>query len=187
MAVFQFGSKFDVFLKNQTMNKYLLFIAFFSISSTLMAQNPSGKESIPSSNTEFEKEMMALINAFRKKNNLNTLEWNESLAKAARYHAKDMQKDGYFEHESYDLVGGKLKKTLKTFDRVRLFIDKGLFANSENIGTGQETAKEMFNDWRNSTGHRKNMLMPNSKFIGIGYVFIEDDEYQHYWVMETAQ
>ena len=169
------------------MNKLLLFFSILILAAPLFAQNPSGKESIPSSNAEFEKEMMALINAFRKKNNLNALEWNESLAKAARYHAKDMQKDGYFEHESYDIVAGKLKKTLKTFDRVRLFLDKGLFANSENIGTGQETAKEMFNDWKNSTGHRKNMLMPNSKYIGIGYVFIEDDEYQHYWVMETAQ
>ncbi len=151
------------------------------------AQNPSGKENIPTSSKEFEMEMVKLINDFRKKNNLNELVWNESLARAARYHASDMQKDNYFEHESHDRVGGRLKKTLKTFDRVRLFADKNLFVNSENIGTGQNTAMEMFTDWKNSAGHRKNMLNPSSKYIAVGYVFIEKDEYQHYWVMDTAE
>ena len=60
---------------------------------TLFAQSPSGKENIPTSNADFEKEMMSLINAFRKKHSLGALEWNESLAKAARYHAKDMFED----------------------------------------------------------------------------------------------
>lgn len=160
----------------------ILFIPFL-----IFAQNPSGKENIPSSNFEFELEMVRLINEFRKKNNLNELKWNESLARAARYHAIDMQKDNYFEHESHDRVGGRLKKTLKTFDRVRLFADKNLFVNSENIGEGQSSAAEMFEDWKNSTGHRKNMLNPSSKYIAVGYVFVENDEYQHYWVMDTAQ
>ncbi len=151
------------------------------------AQNPSGKENIPTSSKEFEMEMVKLINDFRKKNNLNELVWNESLARAARYHASDMQKDDYFEHESHDRVGGRLKKTLKTFDRVRLFADKNLFINSENIGAGQNSAKEMFEDWKNSAGHRKNMLNPTSIYIAVGYVFIEKDEYQHYWVMDTAE
>jgi uncharacterized protein YkwD len=163
----------------------LLFI-LLCVSTDLFAQIPSGKENIPISDAEFEKEMMMLINNFRKKNRLNPLEWNESLARAARYHAKDMADDDYFEHDSYDRINGRLKKTLKTFDRVRKFLDKGLYVNSENIGTGQESAKEMFKDWVNSPGHRKNMLIPESKYIGIGYYFVEDDEYQHYWVMDTA-
>jgi uncharacterized protein YkwD len=157
------------------------------LSFSLIAQNPSGKENVQSSNTDFELEMVKLINAFRKKNNLSELQWNESLAKAARYHAKDMITDKYFEHESYDRVGSRLKKTYKTFDRVRKFLDKGLFANSENIGSGYDSAEKMFKGWLNSPGHRKNMLLPNTKFIGIGYVYDEDDEFEHYWVMDTAQ
>jgi uncharacterized protein YkwD len=153
---------------------------------TLFAQNPSGKENIPTSNADFEKEMMSLINAFRKKHSLGALEWNESLAKAARYHAKDMFEDKYFEHESYDRVGGKLKKTYNTFDRVKRFMDAGLFANSENIGSGYDTPEEMLKSWLNSPGHRKNILLPNTKYIGVGYIYAEDDEFGHYWVMDTA-
>jgi uncharacterized protein YkwD len=55
--------------------------------------------------------MVKRINEFRKKKNPKELEWNESLARAACYHASDMQKDKYFEHETYDRVGGRLKKT----------------------------------------------------------------------------
>jgi len=168
------------------MKTLFTYLFIFLLSSSLFAQDPSGNENIPSSNTAFEKEMMSLINAFRKKNNLNELEWNESLAKAARYHAKDMCVDNYFEHESYDRIGGRLKKTYKTFDRVRKFLDKGLFANSENIGSGFDTAKEMFDTWLSSPGHRKNIMLPNSKFIGVGYFYKAGDEYEHYWVMETA-
>ena len=112
------------------MTKYILSAALMLFTACIIAQNPTGKENIPISRKEFEMEMVKLINEFRKKNNLNELEWNESLARAARYHASDMQKDNYFEHESYDRVGGRLKKTLKTFDRVRLFADKNLFVNS---------------------------------------------------------
>ncbi len=171
------------------MKKILLFpITVLFSNFILIAQMPSGKENIPSTNLEFEKEMVDLINIARKKRRLKALEWNEDLARAARYHAKDMYDDSYFEHDSYDRINRRRRKIGKTFDRVRKFLPNNLSPSTENIGAGQESAREMFIDWMNSPGHRENIFDRDSKYIGIGYFYAENDreDLNHYWVMDTG-
>jgi uncharacterized protein YkwD len=55
----------------------IIIACLFLLTNNAFAQNPSGKENIPTSSKDFELEMMKLINDFRKKNNLNELVWNE--------------------------------------------------------------------------------------------------------------
>ncbi len=168
-------------------NSTILFFLLFSFNAAF-AQMPNGKEKITSSDTAFEQELVRLVNEERKKRSLKPLAWDEKLAYAARYHASDMIKDQYFKHESYDRNYKKLKKIGLTFDRLRKFTGTTYTGLSENIGAGQTSAKEMVKVWMNSSGHRANILDEKAKFIGVGYIYSEEDpeEMQHYWVMDAG-
>ena len=129
----------------------------------------SGKEDISPENEKFEKEVLRLTNLERKKVGKVDLVWDESLARAARYHAADMFTDGYFEHDSYDKVNGKLTMVCPTFERIRKF-GRG---NAENIAINSTPASTV-NAWVNSSGHYRNMT-GDYKRLGVGY-------YKGYWV-----
>jgi uncharacterized protein YkwD len=46
----------------------------------------------------------------------------------------------------------------------------GNFARAaENIALGQTSAQQVVSDWMNSPGHRRNILDPNLKDLGVGY------------------
>jgi len=62
-----------------------------------------------------------------------------------------------FGHDGYNLRVSKIKKTIKPCD--------GYVA--ENVAYGASNGKEAFDTWKNSSGHRKNML-GDYKYIGIG-------------------
>jgi uncharacterized protein YkwD len=40
----------------------------------------------------------------------------------------------------------------------------------ENVAVGQETPASVMRAWLNSPGHRRNILSPNYRYIGVGYV-----------------
>lgn len=52
----------------------------------------------------------------------------------------------------------------------------------ENIAAGQIDPQKVITSWWNSEGHRKNMLTPQFSHLGMGYTYIEDSGYGHYWV-----
>ena len=49
-----------------------------------------------------EQELLDLVNVERTKRKLRALRWDEALARAARAHAADMYRNGYFDHDSLD-------------------------------------------------------------------------------------
>lgn len=51
----------------------------------------------------------------------------------------------------------------------------------ENIAAGQYTPEEVVDDWMNSEGHRKNILNPNFKHLGVGYYEEPSAFYKRYW------
>jgi uncharacterized protein YkwD len=146
---------------------------------------PNGSELIPSHDTASEQEMLRLINAERVKLGMDPFVWEEKLANAARYHAYDMGSQNYFDHATFDRNNGRLKRSGRTFDRIRKFYNE-TFVNSENIAAGNETAKATYNQWYTSKGHYENMFNSNSKRIGIGVCKVPGSTYEYYWVMCTA-
>lgn len=52
----------------------------------------------------------------------------------------------------------------------------------ENIAAGNATASETVEQWMNSDGHRKNILNPAFRELGVGYAYDENSDYRHYWV-----
>lgn len=161
------------------MRNILILIFVFPLS--LFAQKcPSGEERVKSINSSFEKEVLRLTNLERKERGLKTLQWDETLAFAARYHAKDMADDAYFDHDSYDRKSKSLVKTCGIFERIESFINYPYLA--ENISAGRLTPEEVVGAWMKSKGHRKNILNKNMTKLGVGYFYKEGAEYGHYWV-----
>ncbi len=147
---------------------------------------PKGTENVASYSIQNEKELLVMINKERKRQKIDTLVWNADLSRACRYHAMDMGAQGYFDHNSFDNIGGRPKEVGETFDRIRAFYHDS-FVNSENIAAGNESAAGTYNQWYNSKGHYANMFNPSSKYVGIGVVKVPNSEYEYYWVFCTAE
>jgi uncharacterized protein YkwD len=132
---------------------------------------PRGEEDVPSSNADFEADVLHMVNAERRKKGLGELAWSEDLARAARYHAADMAADEYFCHDTRDrvLIDGRpvLRRVAQTSVRLKAFYPA---PNGENIARGQRTPGQVMRSWMSSTGHRQNILRKDSKALGVGYV-----------------
>ena len=55
------------------------------------------------------------------------------------------------------------------------------FLNLENIAAGYKSPEIVVNAWMNSEGHRANIMNPNFRKIGVGYVYDANDPFGHYW------
>ena len=52
----------------------------------------------------------------------------------------------------------------------------------ENIAAGATSPEAVMEQWMNSPGHRKNILTAKYRELGVGYLYLPDSEYGHYWV-----
>lgn len=124
--------------------------------------------------------MVELVNEERNKQNLPPLKRNRDLDYAARYHARDMAEDGYFNHDSYD--GGVIVCGWST--RVGKFYT-GWNSLAENIAAGYATPEDVMRGWMNSSGHRANILSSSNREIGVGYW--PGGSYGKYWVQDFGR
>ena len=103
-------------------------------------------------------DVLKYTNEFRKSKVLKTLEMRSDLNTIARRHSEDMAGGRCgFGHEGYNLRVSKVRKIIKPCEG---FV-------GENVAYGARTGKAAFDIWKNSSGHRKNML-GDYKYIGIG-------------------
>lgn len=126
----------------------------------------------------YEKEVLNLVNQERAKNGLQPLKWANDLANVARAHSLDMATNNFFSHTNL--------KGQSPFDRMSAAGIKYSMA-AENIAAGQTTPAEVMNSWMNSAGHRANILNPNLKELGVGYVKATNgSSYSCYWTQTFA-
>jgi uncharacterized protein YkwD len=113
--------------------------------------------SFASSKQELTEDVLKYTNQFRKSKGLPVLEMRNELNAIARNHSEDMASGRKsFGHGGYNQRELKVMKIIKPFGGM-----------AENVAYGARTGKEAFEIWKNSSGHRKNML-GNYKYIGIG-------------------
>jgi uncharacterized protein YkwD len=144
-----------------------------------------GEDLAPVVNASYEQQVVELVNAVRDDNGLPPLKRLSELDEAARYHATDMGQDDYFEHETYDRVGGSLVEQCDTVTRIRKYCTEcGSWA--ENIGWGCATPQCAMDLWMNSSGHRANILSTSTWEIGVGY-HTGSASYPHLWVQDFGQ
>lgn len=123
-----------------------------------------------------ERAFLDLINAYRARNGAPKLAASRSLNAASYLHSKDMGERGYFEHASQD---GR-----SPWDRMKAQGYPGNTAMSENVAAGQPTAQAVFESWRGSAGHNRNMLNPDMRAIGIGLASVSGSPYGEYWTTD---
>lgn len=154
-------------------------------------------------------DVLQIVNAIRGQYNVAPLRSNAYLQRSAQRHAKDMALRGYFSHftpegQSYvDRIrlGGYLDvnpeacSCSQAFDLSTNAVDQGgdylitgeehctcdpIFALGENLAKGQLSVEQVVEDWLNSPNHRRNLLRPEFKEIGIGL-------YEDIWVQNFGR
>jgi hypothetical protein len=96
-----------------------------------------------------ERSLLCLTNLHRLRNGLDPLRRDRRLSRAARAHSADMVARGYFDHVTPEGRGPS--------DRARAAGYPG--GAGENIAAnGTGTAFSLFEQWRDSSGHNRNML-----------------------------
>ena len=134
---------------------------------------------ITAQESSFEKwanQVLIITNNERSKNNLPPLQWDNSLAELAEAHCKDMINRNFFSHDNPD---GETP-----FDRMKK-AGISYWAAGENIAAGQYSPEAVVESWMNSEGHRKNILNPDFKYLGVSVV--KGGSYGIYWAQEFAR
>ena len=110
--------------------------------------------------TSEECELLSLINAERKKNNLPEFQIDEKVQNVARLKAEDLVQNNYFSHISptYGTPFEMLKSNSINYKTA-----------SENIA-GNSSLSDAVNSWLSSDSHRKNILSNDYNYTGIAVV-----------------
>lgn len=123
--------------------------------------------------SDYEVEVLSLINAIRAANNLSYVTSDEKLNASARFRAQEISQ--LFSHQRPD--GSRFNSIFQQF---------GIkpYTWGENIAAGQPDASSVVDGWMHSEGHRENILRPEFTKMGVGYFYTTDGAYPywyHYW------
>ena len=113
---------------------------------------------------DFEEDLHALGDIFRRVKGQRELASDPGLVLAARAHAADIARTGLFDHMTREGFGPAARVGLLARDLVG--------APAENIaerlnGDGEVRPDQIMGQWKNSPGHRANLLTPG--FTHVGY------------------
>jgi uncharacterized protein YkwD len=122
----------------------------------------SGQKAIP----ELEAEVFAMTNNERAKAGVPKLREDYALHTAAQNHSRDMAAYGYLNHTNQNNETPDVR-----MKRAGYPVQYGW---AENIAAGPTTAKAVMSMWMGSEGHRKNILNPKFRALGVGVAQASD-------------
>ncbi len=107
--------------------------------------------------TGLAEDLLAETNEFRRQSNLPELELSDELSAIAQKHSENMATARVgFGHGGFSKRSAQARKQLDDVISV-----------AEDVAYGPTSASELMQLWKNSTGHRRNML-GKYKYVGIG-------------------
>jgi uncharacterized protein YkwD len=117
--------------------------------------------------SSLESSVLVDINAFRAQHHLAKLRLSSGLTRAARAHSAQMAADGYFAHESVD--GSAFWKRIQSYYGP---VPGQYWSVGENLlwASPDVDANHALQLWLASPEHRKNLLTPRWREIGISAV-----------------
>jgi len=133
------------------------------------------------SETEAAKRMLVLVNQARAEPRrcgdenfgaAGPVNWNDTLARAARGHSEDMARNNYFSHDALD--------GSKPADRVTRAGYKWR-ATGENIAAGQMSPEDAVAGWIKSPPHCKNLMKPVYTEMGVAFAVNGKSKMGVYW------
>ena len=125
-------------------------------------------------------ELLILVNQLRKEGckcgrkkmrQVPPIKWNNQLEQAAFNHAKDMAKNNFFKHQGSDgsSISDRIGATGYNWQAV-----------GENIFWGEASPREVFQTWKDSPSHCKNMMNADYDEMGIAQM-------GNYWVQDFGK
>lgn len=126
-----------------------------------------------------ERRIRRCANVRRSKNGVRRVRTARKLNRAARLHARNMARHGFFDHTDH--------RGRSPYDRVGIF-DRGhrIFSSvGENIAAGYGSVRAACRGWMKSGGHRANILERGWTHIGAG--FARGGPYGRYYVQVFAR
>lgn len=125
----------------------LLIVIFYVMTATALGFSPEHEE------------VLKLVNIEREAEGLKPLVLNRELSDVALEKSRDMEEKGYFEH-----ISPTHGTPFQMMERARINYRRA----GENIAKGHRTPQEVVRGWMNSPTHRKNIMDPKFKELGIG-------------------
>jgi len=119
----------------------------------------------------------SMVSGFRANNGLGPVTMDPELNRLAKQHS---QVQAAKMKTGHDIGDGTLEQRAKAagYKYTRI---------AENVAGGYHTLAEAFSGWRDSSGHRKNMLMPQATRIGVAVAQAPGSKYKVFWTMILAE
>lgn len=118
----------------------------------------------------------SVISDFRHANGQSTVAVDPVLMQLARNQADAMARADKLSHNLSGTPGNRARAAGYPFAKI-----------AENVGAGHDTLADAFAGWKDSAGHRANMLMPGVTRIGIAVQQAPASRYKVYWAMILAE
>jgi uncharacterized protein YkwD len=110
------------------------------------------------------------ISAYRRAHGLSAVRADSRLSAVALRQAQAMAASGSISHSAAGSFSSRVTPLRKS-------------RAAENIAAGFLTFAETLKQWKESAGHRANLLMPGAKKVGVASVANAQSPYRMFWAM----
>lgn len=121
---------------------------------------------------------LQLVNAARAESGLGDLVLDNALSAAAESHAEDLARREIMSHYGEDGSSPHDRAEASGYQAIRI---------GENVSGGQRSTAEAIDAWLDSAPHRRTLLMPEARDMGIALVEDPTSRFRTYWALVVAE
>ncbi|MCL1996846.1 MAG: CAP domain-containing protein [Defluviitaleaceae bacterium] len=116
-----------------------------------------------------EKEVLRLVNIERVRHELTPVVWDDTLGMAARFYAQQVRDlNGILSHNFGPYATDRNAMHGASANVAAAFGANLRWNGGNGFGRGTMTAEALVNGWMNSDGHRRYILSPEHRYLGMG-------------------
>ena len=151
-------------------------LALASCATEPLPSQPTFYQSLANAGAKVDADAAAsMISGYRRNNGLGDVTLDPKLMAMAEQQARAMATKDKLDH---DVAGNFQQRLRKSGYRAS--------TGAENIGAGYHTLAEAFSGWRDSPGHKANMLLKGATQMGIAAVYVPNTKYKVFWALVIA-
>lgn len=148
-------------------------VASCVVVATSLVARPASAQSDPC-DREYVRKTVELVNEVRRDQGLEKVRCHRKLTEVAEAHSRDQCQWGKMSHRGSN--GSRFPERYRAGEvKFRM--------GAENVARGARTARRTHRQWMTSKGHRRNILTPEYRRIGVGFVECENGRY---WTQNFA-
>lgn len=142
-------------------------------------QNTQGQSGPSGKSWEDRTNKFALqyLNEFRASNRRSNLNWDDQVFKVSVPHTKAMAARGQISHDGFDNRANQLGKCFFVYQSAE---NVAYFMTGDNVEESK-VARKLTDQWINSPGHRRNMLLPDINHVGISIIKVVRNGGNYYY------